>query len=196
VLTDAREINWISQHGPIGGKLKSAPSTSSGDLSYRAATHRFFPPILRIFAATICSCSSRPSTSTLSSAWMQKQSAKPNGLPCIWTEGISARVATRRPRSVSASTTLLSCVDRDRVIGSMALSVMNPPKKGGYIVAQCPVAPYVRASLLRLIYPWEEPESGSFGNWAVTASDLEVDPCQRYDSEGQDAAATNLKRRL
>jgi hypothetical protein len=32
----------------------------------------------------------------------------------------------------------------------------------------------------------EEPESGSFGNWPVIASGLEVDPCQRYDSEGQD----------
>jgi hypothetical protein len=30
------------------------------------------------------------------------------------------------------------------------------------------------------------PESGSFGNWPVIASDLEVDLCQRYDSEGQD----------
>ena len=29
-------------------------------------------------------------------------------------------------------------------------------------------------------------ESGSFGNWPVIASDLEVDPCRRYDSAGQD----------
>ena len=28
--------------------------------------------------------------------------------------------------------------------------------------------------------------TASFGNWPVIASDLEVDPCQRYDSEGQD----------
>jgi hypothetical protein len=32
--------------------------------------------------------------------------------------------------------------------------------------------------------PQGEPESGSFGNWRVIASDLAVDPCQRYDSEG------------
>jgi hypothetical protein len=25
-----------------------------------------------------------------------------------------------------------------------------------------------------------------FGNWPVIASDLEIDPCQRYDLEGQD----------
>jgi hypothetical protein len=37
-----------------------------------------------------------------------------------------------------------------------------------------------------VIYPQEESESGSFRNWPVTASDLEVDPCQRYDSEEQD----------
>jgi hypothetical protein len=34
-------------------------------------------------------------------------------------------------------------------------------------------------------------EPGTIGkryaeNWPVIASDLEVDPCQRYDSEGQD----------
>lgn len=32
----------------------------------------------------------------------------------------------------------------------------------------------------------EEPESGSFGNWPVIASDLEVGHRQRYDSERQD----------
>jgi hypothetical protein len=40
------------------------------------------------------------------------------------------------------------------------------------------------ADLRDLLY--EEPESG-FGNWPVIGSDLEVDRCQRYDSEGQDA---------
>ena len=33
--------------------------------------------------------------------------------------------------------------------------------------------------------PQEEPGSGSFGNWPLIASDLEVDPCQRYDLEGR-----------
>src|ERR1035438_1826889 len=33
--------------------------------------------------------------------------------------------------------------------------------------------------------------SGSLGSWPVIASDLEVDPCQRYDLE----VATNLRRR-
>src|SRR5205807_10649048 len=45
---------------------------------------------------------------------------------------ISARVASRRPRSVRASTTLLSCVDRDRALGYMSFPVMKPPKKGGF----------------------------------------------------------------
>jgi hypothetical protein len=36
--------------------------------------------------------------------------------------------------------------------------------------------------------PLGEPGSGSFG-----ASDLEVDPCQRYDLEGR--VATNFRRR-
>src|SRR5437660_6635047 len=44
---------------------------------------------------------------------------------------ISARVASRRPRSVSASTTLLSCVDRERVMDYMCYSVTKPPEKGG-----------------------------------------------------------------
>ena len=39
------------------------------------------------------------------------------------------------------------------------------------------------------------PESGSFGNWPVIASDLEVDPCQPYGLERQDGVATNLRRR-
>ena len=46
--------------------------------------------------------------------------------PSSWT--ISARVASRRRRSVSARTTLLSCADNDRVIGSMSFSVTKPPE--------------------------------------------------------------------
>lgn len=36
------------------------------------------------------------------------------------------------------------------------------------------------------IYPYEEPDSRSSGNPPVIAADLELDPCQRYDSQGQD----------
>src|ERR1017187_5039800 len=43
--------------------------------------------------------------------------------------------------------------------------------------------------------PQEEPASGSFGNWTVIASDLEVDPCRRYDLEKGSTVATNLRRR-
>src|ERR1700685_310557 len=45
---------------------------------------------------------------------------------------ISPLVASRRPRSESASTTLLSCVDKDRVRGSMAFPVTKHPVKGGF----------------------------------------------------------------
>jgi hypothetical protein len=39
-------------------------------------------------------------------------------------------------------------------------------------------------------YPGRNLDSGSFGNWPVIASNLEIDPCQRYDSEGQGRVAT------
>ena len=42
------------------------------------------------------------------------------------------------------------------------------------------------ASRFALSTPKDELESGSSGNGTVIASYLEVDPCQRYDSEGQD----------
>ena len=48
------------------------------------------------------------------------------------------------------------------------------------------LASSAKATPICVIYPEEEPESGSFGNWPVIALDLEIDLCQRYDSKGQD----------
>src|SRR5882724_10672975 len=67
---------------------------------------------------------------------------------------ISARVASRRPRSLSASTTLLSCVDKDRVMGSMSFSVTKPPEKGGFVAKYCNPWPVL------LISFWRETENG------------------------------------
>src|SRR5580698_299681 len=46
---------------------------------------------------------------------------------------ISARVASRRCRSVNPSTTLLSWPDKDRVSVGMVFSVTKPPDKGGFV---------------------------------------------------------------
>ena len=42
---------------------------------------------------------------------------------------------------------------------------------------------YAKGALLFVMVP-EEPESGIIRKLAVIASDFELDPCQRYDSEG------------